>query len=30
MTLKTYQNTQRIAETPRESEYRLFGQSPGR
>ena len=29
MTLKTYQNTQRIAETSRESEYRLFGQVTG-
>lgn len=26
MTLKAYQNTQRIAEDPREIEYRLFGQ----
>src|SRR5690242_2719359 len=29
MTLRTYQNTQRVAETPRESEYRLFGQVTG-
>ena len=29
MTLKAYQNTQRITENPRESEYRLFGQVTG-
>jgi flagellar protein FlaF len=29
MTLKTYQSTQRVAETSRESEYRLFGQVTG-
>ena len=29
MTLKAYQNTQRVAETPREAEYRLFGQVTG-
>jgi len=29
MTLKAYQNTQRIVETPRETEYRLFGQVTG-
>jgi flagellar protein FlaF len=29
MTLKTYQNTQRVAETAREAEYRLFGQVTG-
>jgi flagellar protein FlaF len=29
MTLKSYQNTQRAAETPREIEYRLFGQVTG-
>jgi flagellar biosynthesis activator protein FlaF len=29
MTLKAYQNTQRIAEDPRQTEYRLFGQVTG-
>jgi flagellar biosynthesis activator protein FlaF len=29
MTLKAYQNTQRITENPRETEYRLFGQVTG-
>lgn len=29
MTLKAYQNTQRITENPREAEYRLFGQVTG-
>jgi flagellar protein FlaF len=29
MTLRAYQNTQRSAETPRETEYRLFGQVTG-
>ena len=29
MTLKAYQSTQRIAENPRETEYRLFGQVTG-
>jgi flagellar protein FlaF len=29
MTLKAYQNTQRITELPREAEYRLFGQVTG-
>jgi flagellar biosynthesis activator protein FlaF len=29
MTLKAYQNAQRIAEDPRETEYRLFGQVTG-
>ena len=29
MTLKAYQNTQRVAETSREAEYRLFGQVTG-
>ncbi len=29
MTLKAYQNTQRITEKPRETEYRLFGQVTG-
>ncbi len=29
MTLKAYQNTQRIVENPRETEYRLFGQVTG-
>lgn len=29
MTLRAYQTTQRIAETSRESEYRLFGQVTG-
>lgn len=29
MTLKAYQKTQRAAETPREIEYRLFGQVTG-
>lgn len=29
MTLKAYQNTQRITENPRETEYRLFGKVTG-
>ncbi len=29
MTLKAYQNTQRITEDPRQTEYRLFGQVTG-
>ena len=29
MTLKAYQNTQRVAEDPRSTEYRLFGQVTG-
>ena len=29
MTLKAYQNTQRIVESSRETEYRLFGQVTG-
>jgi len=29
MTLKAYQNTQRIAENSRDTEYRLFGQVTG-
>ena len=29
MTLKAYQQTQRITEDPRETEYRLFGQVTG-
>jgi len=29
MTLKAYQNTQRVAEDPRATEYRLFGQVTG-
>jgi len=29
MTLKAYQNAQRIVENPREAEYRLFGQVTG-
>src|ERR1700742_1731583 len=29
MSLKAYQNTQRIAEDPRTTEYRLFGQITG-
>jgi len=29
MTLKAYQNAQRIVENPRETEYRLFGQVTG-
>jgi len=29
MSLKAYQNTQRIAEDPRTTEYRLFGQVTG-
>lgn len=29
MTIKAYQNTQRIAEDPRQTEYRLFGQVTG-
>jgi flagellar protein FlaF len=29
MSLRTYQNTQRVAESPRETEYRLFGQVTG-
>ncbi len=29
MTLRAYQNTQRIAENPRDAEYRLFGQVTG-
>jgi flagellar protein FlaF len=29
MTHKAYQNTQRITESPRDSEYRLFGQVTG-
>lgn len=29
MTLKAYQNTQRIVEDPRQTEYRLFGQVTG-
>jgi flagellar protein FlaF len=29
MTLKAYQNTQRVTEDPRSTEYRLFGQVTG-
>jgi flagellar biosynthesis activator protein FlaF len=29
MTLRAYQNTQRITEDPRQTEYRLFGQVTG-
>ncbi len=29
MSLRAYQNTQRIAEDPRQTEYRLFGQVTG-
>ena len=29
MSLKAYQNTQRISEDPRQTEYRLFGQVTG-
>ena len=29
MTLKAYQNTQRVTEDPRQTEYRLFGQVTG-
>jgi flagellar protein FlaF len=29
MTLKAYQNTQRVTENPRATEYRLFGQVTG-
>ena len=29
MTLKAYQNTQRVTEDPRATEYRLFGQVTG-
>jgi flagellar protein FlaF len=29
MTLKAYQNTQRVVEDPRSTEYRLFGQITG-
>ena len=29
MTLKAYQNTQRVVEDPRHTEYRLFGQITG-
>lgn len=29
MTIKSYQNTQRITEDPRQTEYRLFGQVTG-